>query len=130
MIQQKDYFCRMKQFPEKLAKMVAARDKDQTLRQLSAIQGNIDFLSNDYLGFAKNEDLFSKTFQLLINQGIASNGAGGSRLLSGNHKLYGVLEPLLANFYSADTALVFNSGYDANMGFFSCVPQRGDLYFL
>ncbi len=84
------------------------------------------------MGFAKNEALFSKTtyIQLLfLNEGVASNGSGGSRLLSGNHKLYKILEPLLATFYTAEAALVFNSGYDANMGFFSAVPQRGDLIF-
>ena len=119
----------MNQFPEKLAKIVATRKNEQTFRQFSAIDGRIDFLSNDYLGFAKNETLFSKTFQLLLNEGIAGNGSGGSRLLSGNHKLYTNLEPLLASFYKAESALVFNSGYDANMGFFSAVPQRGDLIF-
>lgn len=117
----------MIQFPEKLAKMVDVRKSEGTLRQLSAMEGTIDFLSNDYLGFAKNDTLFSKTFQLLLNEGVASNGSGGSRLISGNHKLYGILEPQLATFYSADAALVFNSGYDANMGLFSSVPQRGDL---
>lgn len=117
----------MIQFPEKLAKMVDVRKSKGTLRQLSAMEGTIDFLSNDYLGFAKNDTLFSKTFQLLLNEGVASNGSGGSRLISGNHKLYGILEPQLATFYSADAALVFNSGYDANMGLFSSVPQRGDL---
>ncbi len=119
----------MNQFPEKLAKIVATRKNEQTFRQFSSIDGRIDFLSNDYLGFAKNETLFSKTFQLLLNEGIAGNGSGGSRLLSGNHKLYTNLEPLLASFYKAESALVFNSGYDANMGFFSAVPQRGDLIF-
>ena len=119
----------MNQFPEKLEKIVATRKNEQTFRQFSAIDGRIDFLSNDYLGFAKNETLFSKTFQLLLNEGIAGNGSGGSRLLSGNHKLYANLEPLLASFYKAESALVFNSGYDANMGFFSAVPQRGDLIF-
>ena len=119
----------MNQFPEKLEKIVATRKNEQTFRQFSAIDGRIDFLSNDYLGFAKNETLFSKTFQLLLNEGIAGNGSGGSRLLSGNHKLYTNLEPLLASFYKAESALVFNSGYDANMGFFSAVPQRGDLIF-
>lgn len=119
----------MIQFPEKLAKMLDVRKRQGTLRKLSATDGTIDFLSNDYLGFAKNESLFSKTFQLLLNEGVASNGSGGSRLLSGNHKLYEILEPLLATFYTAERALVFNSGYDANMGFFSAVPQRGDLIF-
>lgn len=119
----------MSKFPDKLLKTLSIRKKEGTFRQLTSSSGLIDFLSNDYLGFAGNENLFSKTFQLLLNEGIAENGSGGSRLLSGNHKLYGQLESLLSSFYKADAALVFNSGYDANMGFFSSVPQRGDFIF-
>lgn len=55
------------------------------------------------------------------------NGATGSRLLSGNHELYTILENYLSEYHNAEAALVFNSGYDANLGFFSTVPQRGDL---
>ena len=119
----------MSQIPNKLLNILASRKKEETFRQLNAINGLIDFLSNDYLGFATNETLFSKTFQLLLNESVASNGSGGSRLLSGNHKLYTILEPLLATFYKVNSALVFNSGYDANMGLFSALPQRGDLIF-
>ncbi|WP_036157190.1 aminotransferase class I/II-fold pyridoxal phosphate-dependent enzyme [Maribacter forsetii] len=119
----------MTQLPKKLQCVLAARKKEETFRTLHSIEGLIDFLSNDYLGFAINETLFSKTFQLLLTESVASNGSGGSRLLSGNHKLYNKLEPLLANFYKSDAALVFNSGYDANMGLFSALPQRGDLVF-
>lgn len=105
------------------------RKEDDTLRSLSSFDGSIDFLSNDYLGFATDEHLFSKTFQLLLKEGIASNGSTGSRLLSGNHTLYGRLEADLTTFYKTEATLVFNSGYDANMGFFSAVPQRGDFIF-
>ena len=119
----------MSQIPNKLLNILASRKKEETFRQLNSINGLIDFLSNDYLGFATNETLFSKTFQLLLNESVASNGSGGSRLLSGNHKLYTILEPLLATFYKVNSALVFNSGYDANMGLFSALPQRGDLIF-
>lgn len=119
----------MTQLPKKLLKVLANRKKEDIFRSLNSLDGLIDFLSNDYLGFATNETLFSKTFQLLLTEGVASNGSGGSRLLSGNHKLYKKLEPLLVDFYKSDTALVFNSGYDANMGLFSSVPQRGDLIF-
>ncbi|TVZ15833.1 aminotransferase class I/II-fold pyridoxal phosphate-dependent enzyme [Maribacter sp. MAR_2009_72] len=119
----------MSKTPARLVKLLAGRKEEDTFRQLTSMSGLIDFLSNDYLGFANNETLFSKTFQVLLNEGIASNGSGGSRLLSGNHKLYGQLEPLLANFYKAGEALVFNSGYDANLGLFSAVPQRGDIIF-
>lgn len=119
----------MQKLPKSLAHKLEKRKAEKALRALETTAGLIDFTSNDYLGFAGNETLFSKTFQLLLKENIAQNGATGSRLLSGNHKLYGILEPLLAAFYTADTALVFNSGYDANMGLFSAVPQRGDLIF-
>ncbi|WP_405400558.1 aminotransferase class I/II-fold pyridoxal phosphate-dependent enzyme [Maribacter sp. Asnod2-G09] len=119
----------MTQLPKKLLKVLENRKKEETFRSLNSLDGLIDFLSNDYLGFATNETLFSKTFQLLLTESVASNGSGGSRLLSGNHKLYKKLEPLLVDFYKANAALVFNSGYDANMGLFSAVPQRGDIIF-
>ncbi|TDS12692.1 8-amino-7-oxononanoate synthase [Maribacter caenipelagi] len=119
----------MTQLPKKLLKVLANRKKEDIFRSLNSLDRLIDFLSNDYLGFATDETLFSKTFQLLLTEGVASNGSGGSRLLSGNHKLYKKLEPLLVDFYKSDAALVFNSGYDANMGLFSSVPQRGDLIF-
>jgi len=50
-------------------------------------------------------------------------------LLSGNYKLYEATEQLVANFHTQETALIFNSGYSANIGFFSTVPQRGDVVF-
>lgn len=87
----------------------------------------IDFSSNDYLGFAKNEMVFDKAHQLLIEHNIKQNGATGSRLLSGNHALYTEVEQQLCEFHNCPSALIFNSGYDANVGFFSCVPQRGDV---
>ncbi|MEP2278204.1 pyridoxal phosphate-dependent aminotransferase family protein [Maribacter sp.] len=119
----------MSPLPNKLQRILTMRKKEDTFRTLNSIEGLIDFLSNDYLGFATNETLFSKTFQLLLTESVASNGSGGSRLLSGNHKLYNKLEPFLVRFYKSEAALVFNSGYDANMGLFSALPQKGDLVF-
>jgi 8-amino-7-oxononanoate synthase len=89
----------------------------------------IDFASNDYLGFAGNAELFSKTQRILEEYNILQNGATGSRLLSGNHKLYPIAEKQIADFHKADAALIFNSGYDANIGFFSAIPQKGDFIF-
>jgi 8-amino-7-oxononanoate synthase len=48
-------------------------------------------------------------------------------LLSGNHKVYHEAENYIAKFHQAETALIFNSGYDANLGFFGSIPQKGDL---
>ncbi|MEO1013247.1 MAG: pyridoxal phosphate-dependent aminotransferase family protein [Bacteroidota bacterium] len=119
----------MNPFPKRLQEKLAERGKNNLLRGLLETENRIDFSSNDYLGFAKNETLYAKTFQLLLKEGIAQNGATGSRLISGNHVLYTELEEYLANFHNSDSALVFNSGYDANIGFFSSVPQRNDFVF-
>lgn len=119
----------MTEFPKKLMQKLAERKESNALRSLPITHKLIDFSSNDYLGFAKNENIYANTFQLLLNKGISENGATGSRLLSGNHPLYNELELELAQFCKSESALVFNSGYDANIGFFSIVPQRGDVVF-
>lgn len=58
-----------------------------------------------------------------------AHGSGGSRLVSGNHPLYAELENTLCRAHRADAALVYNSGYDANIGLLSAVPQRTDYVF-
>jgi 8-amino-7-oxononanoate synthase len=78
----------------------------------------IDFSSNDYLGFAKSETIFDTVHRFLSDRNIKSNGATGSRLLSGNHILYAETEAFMAEFHQSESALLFNSGYDANVGFF------------
>lgn len=103
------------------------RKEDSALRQLPAISNLIDFSSNDYLGLAQSESIFDQTHQLLRDRNFKTNGATGSRLLSGNHPMYTETENMLAQFHQSEAALIFNSGYDANIGFFSSVPQKGDL---
>ncbi len=102
------------------------RSADNALRQLSNPRNLIDFSSNDYLGFAKSAELFNAAHQILIDCNCIANGATGSRLLTGNHALYKECESVIADFHQCESALLFNSGYDANVGFFSSVPQRGD----
>ena len=60
---------------------------------------------------------------------IAQHGSTGSRLISGNHVLFQVTEDFIANYHHEESALLFNSGYDANVGILSSVPQRGDVIF-
>ncbi|WP_426090456.1 aminotransferase class I/II-fold pyridoxal phosphate-dependent enzyme [Flavobacterium sp. DSR3-2] len=117
----------MKHFPENLSAKLEIRKQNNALRQLPLSSKRIDFASNDYLGLAKSEIIFNETQEFLINNKIIQNGATGSRLLSGNHKLYQETEDLIAKFHHSETALIFNSGYDANIGFFGSVPQKGDL---
>ena len=113
--------------PKKLTIKLKSRKESNSLRSLKAPANLIDFSSNDYLGFAKSEEIFDKAHQLLVDRNIKQNGATGSRLLSGNHLLYTEVEALLSDFHQTEAATIFNSGYDANIGFFSAVPQRGDI---
>ncbi|MEM9685467.1 MAG: 8-amino-7-oxononanoate synthase [Bacteroidota bacterium] len=117
----------MKELPEKLIQKLQARSTQNALRTLPVQKTLTDFSSNDYLGFATSETIFRETHQLLTENNIRQNGATGSRLLSGNHKLYETAETMLCTFHKSEAALIFNSGYSANSSFFSCIPQRGAL---
>ena len=92
------------------------------LRSLTHMGNSSDFCSNDYLGIVKNglieEDLSGFNF---------SHGSTGSRLLTGNNSLMEETEEQIAHFHEAPAALIFNSGYDANLGLLSCIAQKGDL---
>ncbi|MFV5687216.1 aminotransferase class I/II-fold pyridoxal phosphate-dependent enzyme [Flavobacterium sp. ZT3R25] len=117
----------MRKFPKNLSVKLEARKQNNALRQLPLSSKGIDFASNDYLGLSKSETIFHETHQYLIKNNGIQNGATGSRLLSGNHKLYPETENFIAQFHKSESALIFNSGYDANVGFFSSLPQKGDL---
>jgi 8-amino-7-oxononanoate synthase len=117
----------MQEFPKSLQQKLQHREEQNALRKLPIANDLIDFASNDYIGFSKNESIFHQTHQFLLDKNIRLNGATGSRLLSGNHILHLEAENFIATFHQSDAALIFNSGYDANVGFFSSVPQRNDV---
>ena len=114
-------------FPKNLSEKLELRKQNNALRKLPIPNNLIDFASNDYIGFSKNKTIFEETHQYLIDNICIQNGATGSRLLSGNHKVYQEAENFIAKFHQSETALIFNSGYDANLGFFGSVPQKGDF---
>jgi 8-amino-7-oxononanoate synthase len=113
-------------FPEKLNRKLLKRKDSNNLRVLCSQHELIDFSSNDYLGFSKNEQISINT-RLHLQQFSNINGSTGSRLLSGNHQMHEEVENELAVFFNASNALIFNSGYDANVGVLSSIPQHGDL---
>ena len=113
-------------FPKQLQKKIDRRIENYTFRVLQKQSSLIDFSSNDYLGFARNKNISNKVAASLINEGT-SNGSTGSRLISGNNSLFEELEGILADFFVAPAALIFNSGFDANTGLLSSVLQRGDI---
>ena len=113
--------------PNPLQQKLDLRIETNALRKLPFPTNGIDFSSNDYLGFAKSQEIFDNTHQYLIDNKLKINGATGSRLISGNHHLYTLTEDFIAQFHNSEASLIFNSGYDANVGFFSSVPQRNDI---
>jgi len=117
----------MKSFPKTLHQKLLQREQKNALRKLALPNLLVDFSSNDYLGFAKSEAIFQQTHELLVSRNYKTNGATGSRLLTGNHSVYKETEEYIAQFHNIESALIFNSGYDANVGFFSSVPQRNDI---
>lgn len=103
-----------------LAPKLAERVNSNSLRQLSITPATIDFSSNDYLGICTN-NLVQAYFK-----GYERHGSGGARTLTGNYALIYSLEKSIATFHRAEAGLIFNSGYNANLGLMSSVPQKGD----
>ncbi|MFT4698656.1 MAG: 8-amino-7-oxononanoate synthase [Flavobacteriaceae bacterium] len=117
----------MNSFPQKLHDKLNDRKNNQAIRTLKIPNNLVDFSSNDYLGFSISEKIYERTNHLLQSKNLKANGAKGSRLLTGNHSLYLETEEFISTLYTQEAALIFNSGYDANLGLLSSVPQRGDI---
>lgn len=102
---------------EKLQKQLNARKESNSFRTLKLTDGLLDFCSNDYLGLSSQNKAPLSSF---------NSGSTGSRLLNGNYPLIEQLEKELAEFHGSKNSLVYNSGYAANVGVFSAIPQKGD----
>jgi 8-amino-7-oxononanoate synthase len=108
--------------PLHLVHSLEERKRKGLFRSLKYNYPKIDFSSNDYLGFSKNGLIGQK-----IKGQRSGSGSTGSRLISGNTQLAEELEVSIAKFHSAEAALIFNSGYDANVGLLSAVAGKRDL---
>lgn len=87
----------------------------------------LNLSSNNYLNFADNEKI---TKEFLDTVGYKySLGSASSRLLTGTLPVYKELESLLSGLYKKEAALIFNSGYHANVGISSALNQKGDVIF-
>jgi 8-amino-7-oxononanoate synthase len=106
------------------------RQSNGTYRKLKTESSLVDFCSNDYLGFARSPILKKWIEEEVSTNEHALNGATGSRLLSGNLAYTENLEQEIAAFHQSEAGLIFNSGYDANLGLFSALPQRGDTIII
>jgi 8-amino-7-oxononanoate synthase len=99
-----------------LQEKLLSRKKEGHLRQLNDFKHLVDFSSNDYLGLAAEAKPIAFQQQ-----------AGSSRLIFGNAQEFDVAEQHLADYFDFPAALIFNSGYAANLGLMSAVFQKGDL---
>ena len=84
----------------------------------------ISFCCNDYLGLTHHAAVKAAAAEAVEAYGA---GAGASRLITGNHDLYGVLESRLATLKGTEAACVFGSGYMANSGILPALAGPGDL---
>lgn len=120
----------MHQIESFLAESLQKRKDLALYRVLKTTENMVDFCSNDYLGFAKNGVLtqgIKQELTFLEHSGMQWVGATGSRLLAGNYAYTENLEGCIADFHNAEAGLIFNSGYDANVGLLASVPQKGDF---
>ncbi len=113
--------------PHFLAPYEADLDGLRGRHRLRALAGRsgLDFASNDYLGLAESAE-YREAADAALARGVPL-GAGGSRLLRGNHPEHEALEEEAARFFGAQRALFFGAGFSANEALLATLPQRGDL---
>jgi len=96
----------------------------RTLRTRAAVGTEVDLASNDYLGLSQHPDVIDGGVEALRTWG---GGSTGSRLVTGNTELHEGFEAALADFVGAESALVFSSGYTANLGAVVALSGAGSL---
>ena len=111
----------------KLSQILERRRKESRLRSLKASPPeSVDFSSNDFLSLASSAELKEVYFRELQSKAFKL-GSTGSRLLDGNSNYAEKLESDIASFHGGGAGLLTNSGFDANVSIFACIPQPGDI---
>ncbi|WP_080779204.1 aminotransferase class I/II-fold pyridoxal phosphate-dependent enzyme [Chryseobacterium phocaeense] len=113
----------LKRFQEALDQ----RKETGILRTLKPELTGVDFFSNDYLGLARNEEFQFRLLQLVQENPKLLTGSSGSRLISGNSNTVTEVENYIAAQHHYSEALLFYSGYNANLALFSALPDRHDV---
>lgn len=101
-----------------------SRQLEGNLRTLKHRQQGADFYSNDYLGMAGNTDFRNILLQTVTENPGLLTGSTGSRLISGNSSTVEETETFVAGEHRYGSALLFPSGYNANLALFSTLPTR------
>jgi 8-amino-7-oxononanoate synthase len=110
---------------EFLSNSLQKREQAGLLRQLTCHDGLIDFCSNDYLGLAQAG---SNKLNAIGTDDNQTSGSTGSRLVSGNSVLAEETERFIASYHRAEAALLFNTGYMANLGLCSCIADKNSVF--
>lgn len=117
----------MSKIVNRLEAQINTRKTEESYINLTTAHNTIDFCSNDFLGLSASTDLRTRILKFLKNlESVSYVGGTGSRLISGNTALIESLENFIATYHYAEAGLLFNSGYDANVGLLSCLPKRTD----
>ncbi len=123
---------------QQLAEGLQALERDCLLRSLRSVARRrgaellvdgvsvVDFATNDYLGLASDVRVAAAISEAAWEAGA---GAGGARLICGNHPLHEELEREIAHFKGTEAALLFSSGYAANLGAIPALAERGDMIY-
>jgi len=121
-----------------LKKQLVDLERKRLLRKLSVVDGPQDswivigkrkvlnLCSNNYLGLANDRRLREASIKAIEDFGV---GSGASRLICGNLRLHKELEESVAKFKQTEKALLFNSGYNANLGIIPALVGKGDIVF-
>lgn len=115
----------MRRSPEAIAAELRALETAHRYRRRELAQeGGLDFCSNDYLGLRKHPQIATALAASALQDGV---GAGASHLVNGHGREHEALERDLAEFTGRERALVFSSGYMANLGVLGALADRDDL---
>ncbi|MDE1463130.1 8-amino-7-oxononanoate synthase [Spartinivicinus poritis] len=120
----------------RLTSRLTQRQQQQLIRQRNTVETAqsaeiisngeklLNFCSNDYLGLANHPQVITALQQAAVEYGV---GSGASHLVSGHSKLHHELEEALAEFTGRQRALLFSTGYMANVGVISALVEKGDV---
>ncbi len=115
-------------FPVMFSKELEKIKSQNLYRKLQNFNEEVTFFSsNDYLGLARHPQI-KKAAQNAIEK--YGNSATASRLINGNHPLYQELETKIATFKNKEAALVYPTGYMANIGLLSAITGKNDCVFM
>lgn len=89
----------------------------------------LNLSSNDYLNLSTNEELAKEFVKEYQNNSQVQFSSASARLLSGTSAVYRDLEKTIADLFNKESALIFNTGYQCNLGVISTIAQKGDVIF-